>query len=94
MGNVPKGKVQVHSAPGTNTRVSGFAMGDRKYLGEDEKPTVGLESWSNMDEDTMRLGQYSVIAIDPAHARIIAQQLNTMADYADGLIDNLPEGSA
>lgn len=94
MGSVPKGKALVHSAPGTNTRVSGFAMGDRKYLGKDEEPTVGLESWSDMDEDTMRLRQYSAIGITPAHARIIAQQLNTMADYADGLIDNLPEGSA
>ena len=91
MGNVPKGKALVHSAPGANTRVSGFAMGDRKYLREDEKPTVGLESWSGMDEDTMRLRQYSVIAISPAHARIIAQQLNAMADYADGLIE-YPEG--
>lgn len=84
MGNVPKGEARVHSAPGTNTRVSGFAMGDRKYLGKDEEPTVGLESWSDMDEDTMRLGNYSAIGISPAHARIIAQQLLEMADYAEG----------
>lgn len=84
MGNVPKGKARVHSTPDINTRVSGFAMGDRKYLGKDERPTVGLESWSDMDEETMRLRRYSVIGIDPAHARIIAQQLLEMADYAEG----------
>jgi hypothetical protein len=78
-------KAHVNDVPNKHSRVSGYAMGDRKYLGADERPTVGLEFWSGKDEETMELHHYSVVGLDPDYARTIAQQLLEMADHADGL---------
>lgn len=81
------GQAAVNAVEGNNTRVSGFAKDDRKFLGQDDKPMVALEWWSRLDEEDARLLGYSVVKFDPAYARRVAQQLNAMADYADGLTD-------
>lgn len=78
-------KAHHNDVPGKYSRISGYAMGDRKYLGADEKPTVGIEFWASKDEETMELNHYSVVGVDPDYARLIAKQLVEMADHADGL---------
>lgn len=79
-----KGQSVVNAVEGNNTRVSGFSKGDRKFLGQDDVPMVALENWTHLDTEEARLWDYSVIKVDPAYARRIAQQLLEMADYAEG----------
>lgn len=82
-------RVVVNAVDGNNTRVSGYAKGDRSYLGKDDVPLVALEHWSRLDVEEVKMWDYSVIRLDPAYARRVAQQLYALADYADGLSDGV-----
>lgn len=78
-------QARVNDVPNKHSRISGFAQGDRSWLGEDDIPTVAMEFWSSIDESVPKYNHYSVVGVDPAYARRIAHQLLEMADYAEGL---------